>query len=301
MMTNNEKLKKMLVNLLSEFDAGSHSDLRAQVLALVPVWDGLHNLGTSLVPLDVARSARDRILYYLRKYPCRIISHKEIMIIAGISEWARRVRELRVQFGWSIMSGTTARDMLTAGEWDGLPDCSLMKPEDYILIDENQDRDAAIRWNLANEIRKSQGGAKAHIIEYLRRNIGKPVSGEELRYVANNAAEWARRVRELRTEEGWPVRSRQNGRPDLTTGVYLLEEDRQAPAHDRKIDDKIRREVLVRDGYACADCGWNRDRWNADDPRFLELHHVEHHAAGGKNTTENLITLCNVCHDARHR
>ncbi|WP_323985578.1 HNH endonuclease [Klebsiella aerogenes] len=33
---------------------------------------------------------------------------------------------------------------------------------------------------------------------------------------------------------------------------------------------------------------------------FLELHHIEHHADGGENTLENLITLCNVCHDEVH-
>ncbi|WP_139153108.1 HNH endonuclease, partial [Enterobacter kobei] len=34
---------------------------------------------------------------------------------------------------------------------------------------------------------------------------------------------------------------------------------------------------------------------------FLELHHIEHHADGGENTLDNLITLCNVCHDEVHR
>jgi hypothetical protein len=30
------------------------------------------------------------------------------------------------------------------------------------------------------------------------------------------------------------------------------------------------------------------------------LHHRKHHAAGGKNVADNLITLCNVHHDAVH-
>jgi hypothetical protein len=184
---------------------------------------------------------------------------------------------------------------------DGVPDCSTMKPEDYILIDINQDREAAHRWNAANEIRRNKRGAKASIIEYLRINVGKIVTGEELRYVARNAAEWARRVRELRTEDGWPIRSRQNGRPDLANGTYILEEDRQAPSHDRQIEDQVRREVLKRDGYSCCACDWNREAWNADDPRYLELHHVKHHATGGENSVNNLITLCNICHDIKHR
>jgi len=295
------QLKQQLIQLLTVFETGATADLRTQVLTLLPVWDCLKELGTSLLPADMARSARDRILLYLRQYPCQIISHKEIMIIAGISEWARRVRELRVEYGWAIMSGTTAREMQETGELVNIPDCSEMKPEDYILVNAYQDKEAAYRWNVANEIRKSAGGAKAHILEYLRRNVGNPVCGEELRYVANNTTEWARRVRELRTEDGWPVRSRQNGRPDLAVGVYVLEGDRQAPTHDRKIDDRVRRDVLVRDQYCCKDCGWSREQWNADDPRYLELHHLEHHAAKGSNTVGNLKTLCNVCHDVLHR
>ncbi|HFQ9141947.1 TPA: HNH endonuclease [Enterobacter cancerogenus] len=31
------------------------------------------------------------------------------------------------------------------------------------------------------------------------------------------------------------------------------------------------------------------------------MHHIEHHADGGENTLDNLITLCNACHDDVHR
>lgn len=33
----------------------------------------------------------------------------------------------------------------------------------------------------------------------------------------------------------------------------------------------------------------------------MELHHVEHHRDGGTNNRENLVTLCNVCHDVVHK
>lgn len=127
------------------------------------------------------------------------------------------------------------------------------------------------------------------------------MTGEELRYVAGDKTEWARRVRELRTEEGWAVTSKNTGRPDLPIGVYLLEDSHQAPTHDRKIPDDVRRAVLVRDGYACQHCTWDHSMWNKADPRHLELHHREHHAKGGGNTEDNLITLCTVCHDKVHR
>ena len=40
---------------------------------------------------------------------------------------------------------------------------------------------------------------------------------------------------------------------------------------------------------------------NPSDPRHLELHHVKAHVKGGENTETNLTTLCNICHDDRHR
>ncbi|MCL2346985.1 MAG: HNH endonuclease, partial [Planctomycetaceae bacterium] len=65
--------------------------------------------------------------------------------------------------------------------------------------------------------------------------------------------------------------------------------------------DPVRCAVLVRDGYRCTQCGWTHDQWNPSDSRHLELHHVKAHIKGGENTEENLTTLCNICHDDRHR
>lgn len=177
-----------------------------------------------------------------------------------------------------------------------------IKVDQYILMNTEQDREAAYRWNVINEIRKQKTGVKAKILEYLRRNVGKEVTGEELDYLANKTKEWARRVRELRTEDGWPISTKSSGRDDLPVGVYVLEEDKQAYEHDRKIPDDVRVDVLIRDNHSCVKCGWNRSMLAPDDPRkMLELHHVKHHKDGGENTADNLITLCNVCHDAEHR
>lgn len=173
-------------------------------------------------------------------------------------------------------------------------------PDDYVLLDAEQDKEAALRWNVANDIRKSRASMKDRILEYLRKNVGQAVTGEELRYVAKGS-EWARRVRELRTEAGWPISTKYSGRPDLGTGEYILEQDRQTPKHDRVIPDPLRGEVLRRDGYKCRKCGWNQKLWDRSDPRHLELHHVRRHADGGETTAENLITYCNVCHDDVHR
>lgn len=300
-----ESLRKELVELLINFERELlQGNLRSKVLSLVPAHNLLRDLGSSLIPKEYASSARERIIHYLQKYPYTAINGNELMVVAGIGEWARRVRELRVQFGWSIVNGVTAKEMDKEGE---LPlenvDVSRMGPDDYVLLNENQDRDAAFRWNKANEIRRKKSGVRDKILEYMRLNVGKQITGEELRYVANNKSEWARRVRELRTEFGWPVVTKTTGMPNLPVGVYVLAKDLQAPEHDRVIPDHVRRAVLQRDKYTCQakDCKWNQEIWNPSDPRHLEAHHVIKHVEGGENTEENLITLCNICHDKVHR
>jgi 5-methylcytosine-specific restriction endonuclease McrA len=303
--TSSEDIRQELARLIAQFEVHLQSgDLRSRVRALIPAFSTLRELGCSLLPSVGAKSARDRILTYFREYPMTIINGDEIMIVAGISEWARRVRELRVQFGWNLVSGETIKEMCSEGELrlEGVR-IEDLAPDDYLLISADQDRDAAHRWNLANAIRKRKSSVRDRILAFLRENVGKPVTGEELRYVANNRTEWARRVRELRTEHGWPLATRNTGRPDLPVGVYVLEQDRQSPEHDRKIPDPLRQAVLVRDGYRCTnpECGWSFQMWNKADPRFLELHHVRPHARGGANTADNLVTLCTVCHDEVHR
>ncbi len=298
-----EKYRTELYDLIVNFEDKLRSDdLRSKVLALVPCFHHLRELGKSLISPSVAKSAIERILHYFRKYPNLIISGDEILVISGIQEYARRIRELNVQFGWSIVSGITAKEMAKENDFriNGM-DVSSMTRGDYILLSEHQDRDAAHRWHIANQIRREKLSARDKILKYFRSNIGQPVTGEELRYVANNITEWARRVRELRTEYGWPVVTKNAGRPGLEVGVYLLEADRQSPKHDRKIPDPIKGKVLKRDEYKCRSCGWSHEQWNRSDPRHLELHHVKHHADGGENIEENLITLCTICHDEKHR
>lgn len=294
-----EALRGELVELLTNFEHNLRlDDLRSKVLALVPVQNLIRDLGSSLIPRESASSARNRILFYFQKYPLEIINGEEIMVVAGISEWARRLRELRVQFGWSILSGITAKEM--AEEDDLHIDVSEMKPDDYVLMGENQDRDAAHRWNIANEIRRKDISIRDRILEYFLCNVGQVITGEELRYVAKDKTEWACRVRELRTEYGWQIMTQATGMPDLPVGTYTLASTRQAPEHDRTIRDQVRREVLQRDDYRCRHCGWHYEKWNPSDPRHLEAHHEHHHADGGENTAENLITLCNICHDKMH-
>lgn len=300
--TNPEEVRRKIEELIRNFETELRSDnLRPKVLALVPIFHGLREIGKALIPIEYASAARDRILYYFSKYPQTIISGDELLVISGIQEYARRVRELRVQFGWAIASGVTIKEMNEDGDTEVPAEFAAMRPSEYVLLEAGQDREAALRWNIANTIRKQPGSVRDKILRFLKANVGRGVTSEELRYVAGDKTEWARRVRELRTEFGWPIATKSTGRPDLGIGVYVLQADRQSPEHDRLIPDDVRGEVLRRDQYRCLECEWSHNEWNPSDPRHLELHHIIHHAKGGDNIKENLKTLCTICHDKIHK
>ena len=73
-----------------------------------------------------------------------------------------------------------------------------------------------------------KGGATAKLRQHFLANIGRVMDSDELRVVAENQSEWARRVRELRTEEGYLILIH-NDRSELKLGQYLLENPRPAP------------------------------------------------------------------------
>ena len=136
---------------------------------------------------------------------------------------------------------------------------------------------------------------------YLIENVGQIVTTEELAYIAQGKKQYARRTRELRTEQGYAIATKFTRCPDLKMGEYVLESsERVAEPHDRKIPFEIQKQVYERAGSTCELCGWNRERWTREDPRILELHHVAEHATGGPNTPENLVVLCSRCHDDVH-
>jgi hypothetical protein len=65
--------------------------------------------------------------------------------------------------------------------------------------------------------------ARERILRYLLLRVGQVVDKDEIAGVAG-ISEWARRLRELRDEDGWPISSNDN-RPDLKPGEYVLESE----------------------------------------------------------------------------
>jgi hypothetical protein len=123
-----------------------------------------------------------------------------------------------------------------------------------------------------------RGGARGKLREHFLANIGRVMDSEELRTVADNQSEWARRVRELRTEEGYLILTH-NDRSELKPGQYLLETSKPQPAFERAISKETRAFVLDRNGFTCQMCG-------AVDKSM-----------GGTDDPSNLRAICSVCNE----
>lgn len=142
-------------------------------------------------------------------------------------------------------------------------------------------------------------GARALLREHFLANIGRVLDGDELRPVAKNITEWARRVRELRDEEGFQILTH-NDREDLKAGQYLLLDPIPRPENARKISKETRAVVLERDGYTCQTCGAEAGQPHPYDPaRKTRLHlgHILDKSKGGTDDSDNLKAQCSICNE----
>ncbi len=82
-----ESIRGSLVELLTNFAAElKRDDLRAKVIALIPAFHKLRDLGSSLMPKTDEVSGRERIIAYLHRYPGKVIDGDELMIVSGIGD-----------------------------------------------------------------------------------------------------------------------------------------------------------------------------------------------------------------------
>ncbi len=146
---------------------------------------------------------------------------------------------------------------------------------------------------------KQKGGAKSKLRAHFLKNIGRVMDSEELRAVADHQSEWARRVRELRTEEGYQILTH-NDRSNLKPGQYLLETPKPQPAFSRAISKQTRAHVLDRNGFTCQMCGAVAGEPHPYDPtRKTRLHlgHIIDKSMGGTDDASNLRAICSVCNE----
>jgi hypothetical protein len=120
-----------------------------------------------------------------------------------------------------------------------------------------------------------------------------------LREASGNASEWGRRVRELRTEEGYQILTH-NDRSDLKPGQYLLLEPKPVPAFERGISKETRAFVLDRNGFTCQMCGAVAGEPHPTDPTRktrLQIGHIIDKSMGGGDDPTNLRAICSVCNE----
>ncbi|MBL4613508.1 MAG: HNH endonuclease [Magnetovibrio sp.] len=142
-------------------------------------------------------------------------------------------------------------------------------------------------------------GARTKLREYFLRNLNRVMGSDELREVAGGTSEWARRVRELRTEEGYQILTH-NDRSEMKPGEYLLIDPKPVPAFSRSISKEVRAFVLDRNGFTCQQCGAVAGEPHPYDPsRKARLHigHIVDKSMGGTDDAANLRALCSVCNE----
>ena len=146
---------------------------------------------------------------------------------------------------------------------------------------------------------KDRKGSRAKLRTYFLKNTKRVLNSAELREASGNASEWARRVRELRTQEGYQILTH-NDRSDLKPGQYLLLNPNPIPAFERGMSKEVRAYVLDRNGFTCQMCGAVAGEPHPSDPgRKTRLHigHIVDKSMGGSGDPANLRALCSICNE----
>ncbi len=142
-------------------------------------------------------------------------------------------------------------------------------------------------------------GAKAKLRSYFLDHVGEIVDSKTLQRVADSS-EWARRVRELRNEEGLNIITH-NDDSSLKPGQYKLTDAKNRPAFARGISKETRAFVLDRNGFTCQMCGAVAGEPHTYDQggRKTRLHigHIIDKSMGGTDDPGNLRAICSVCNE----
>lgn len=141
-------------------------------------------------------------------------------------------------------------------------------------------------------------GSKSKLRKYFLDNVGEILDSGTLQAVAETS-EWARRIRELRNEEGYDILTH-NDRSDLKPGQYVLTSTKPKPAFERGISKETRAFVLDRNGFTCQMCGAAAGEPHPyDNGRKTRLHlgHIIDKSMGGTDEPNNLRAICSVCNE----
>ena len=136
-------------------------------------------------------------------------------------------------------------------------------------------------------------------MSFFLRNIGKVLESKDIQKASGGAVEWARRVRELRNEDGYQILSHKD-RANLKPNQYLMETIERVPAFARGISKETRAWVLERNGYTCQMCGvaaGDPDPFGGNRMARLTMGHILDKSKGGDDTPQNLRAVCTNCNE----
>ena len=142
-------------------------------------------------------------------------------------------------------------------------------------------------------------GSKQLILQFFLQNIGKVLESKDIQQAGGVAVEWARRVRELRNEDGYQILYHRD-RANLKPNQYLMETDKRVPAFARDISKETRAWVLERNGYTCQMCGFaagDTDPLNPSRTVRLTMGHIIDKSKGGDDSPQNLRAVCTNCNE----
>lgn len=141
-------------------------------------------------------------------------------------------------------------------------------------------------------------GSREKLRAYFIEHQGEILDSETLRDVAGTS-EWARRVRELRGEQGMDILTH-NDLSELKPGQYLLRSLKLRPSFARDISKETRALILDRNGFTCQVCGAAAGQPHPDYPeKTVRLHigHIVDKSVGGTDDVSNLRAVCSICNE----
>ena len=226
-IVDQDVLRLRLIELLNDLpERLAHGEVGEQVCELVQIHHHLRDLGASigaaLAPED-AGSGRARIIAYLRAQVGRIVHTDELMIVAAIGDYPRRIRELRADHGWPIISGMAVRDLrlLDPRERASRSAPGSMSPDEYMLLEDRRDEGAPKRWETAGDLRGTGTAPTPLVRVYFEMFPGARITAEELRYLVGNKSVWTTSTLEL-VAHGFPVAGADLKGAGLPAGIFVL-------------------------------------------------------------------------------
>ncbi len=142
--------------------------------------------------------------------------------------------------------------------------------------------------------------ARQKIREFLEANVGKVITTRQIREIAG-ISEYARRIRELRNDEGMQIKTHID-RADLKPGEYILESLNRTPVISQNISPALRNQILERNGNTCQLCGagpGDPDPFTPSRKVRLHIDHITPRSQGGTDNPDNLRVLCSACNQGR--